>query len=77
MQGFGKLIYNWKVRLKCLISFLPETQPQLMLTGPMAMGGAPPGAAAAAGAAGYPNSNSFGAGSGMATPGSNYQGYSM
>jgi len=45
-----------------------ETQPQLMLTGPMAMG-APPGGL---------NSNSFGATPGMATPGgSNYQGYSM
>jgi len=45
-----------------------ETQPQLMLTGPMAMG-APPGGL---------NSNSFGSAAGMATPGgSNYQGYSM
>ena len=52
------------------ISFLPfsETQPQLMLTGPMAMGGGAPGM-----------NNSFGAapGGGMPAPGSNYQGYSM
>merc|ERR1711992_398024 len=46
-----------------------ETQPQLMLTGPMAMGGGAPGM----------NNNSFGAapGGGMPAPGSNYQGYSM